>query len=597
MKSPGGIFHRILLAEFLFFGICFSQRLQQYRQEERRPEGRSDTRSSSSSSSSWPSSETLWSDIPKSDHFDLRNWKQWKQGASEDDDDSEHHHQGSGFQSGKKPFKRHIPTSHNNHKENFDFGHNLENKDNFYPSPPISNPSFQPGPGSGPHQGNPYQEHSGAQPFNFGVQYNEGDDDEEPPPNFKRSPLEGAAPSFQQQGNYPSSSFTPSFGGPAFPTSVEYNPETQNDLPGGFYGQEDHEIGVPRGQPSPPQPQGYDFTSHFGEPTDKEGRIKAGGVSQSYSTYTGPDGQRTGFFVKDHNSPNQPNEQIKQQIESSIHNLQGKLNPGEGPGGHTFGGRPQTFGDDEEDEEDNTNFVDKRSPFRSPEPTTVFADTDRFKRGSHTNEKFHQADKNAGEFDSQKNFRQPLQKIQYNRQVPDTENKNYGDNYAVVKTFKGGYSSDDKDAHLRPPPTYNYELIDDEDGEGKFEQQQSDEGEERPNKHKFSEPEDYYVPKEQPEERVRPKYEEMTYEDRRGRGRNIKERDDDSAQQVEDEEEEQEQEQEEESPKKRKVTKSPKRPQRQKVQKGKKEEITEDGEEETNIKTWIWDPSTFKLQS
>ena len=31
-----------------------------------------------------------------------------------------------------------------------------------------------------------------------------------------------------------------------------------------------------------------------------------------------------------------------------------------------------------------------------------------------------------------------------------------------------------KDAHLRPPPTYNYELIDDEDGEGKFEQQQQE---------------------------------------------------------------------------------------------------------------------------
>ena len=52
---------------------------------------------------------------------------------------------------------------------------------------------------------------------------------------------------------------------------------------------------------------------------------------------------------------------------------------------------------------------------------------------------------------------------------PHTEQKTFETPYATVKTFKGGYSSDDKDAHLRPPPTFNYELIDDEDGEGKFE--------------------------------------------------------------------------------------------------------------------------------
>ena len=58
---------------------------------------------------------------------------------------------------------------------------------------------------------------------------------------------------------------------------------------------------------------------------------------------------------------------------------------------------------------------------------------------------------------------------------PDTDSKTYDSGpYSVVKTFKGGYSSDDKDAHLRPPPTYNYELIDDEDGEGKFEQPQQE---------------------------------------------------------------------------------------------------------------------------
>jgi hypothetical protein len=60
---------------------------------------------------------------------------------------------------------------------------------------------------------------------------------------------------------------------------------------------------------------------------------------------------------------------------------------------------------------------------------------------------------------------------------PDTDSKTYDDTYGTIKTFKGGYSSEDKDAHLRPPPTYNYELIDDEDGEGKFEQPQGQENE------------------------------------------------------------------------------------------------------------------------
>ena len=45
----------------------------------------------------------------------------------------------------------------------------------------------------------------------------------------------------------------------------------------------------------------FDFTGHFGDPTDKEGRTKSG-VSQSYSTFTGPDGKSNGFFVQDHNN-------------------------------------------------------------------------------------------------------------------------------------------------------------------------------------------------------------------------------------------------------------------------------------------------------
>ena len=57
---------------------------------------------------------------------------------------------------------------------------------------------------------------------------------------------------------------------------------------------------------------------------------------------------------------------------------------------------------------------------------------------------------------------------------PNTDHKTFDTSFGTVKTFKGGYSSDDKDAHLRPPPTFNYELIDDEDGEGKFEGQQAE---------------------------------------------------------------------------------------------------------------------------
>jgi len=112
-------------------------------------------------------------------------------------------------------------------------------------------------------------------------------------------------------------------------------------------------------------------------------------------------------------------------------------------------------------------FYLKRSPHVTHNPPTVLSGNgDRFNRGSTTNEKFHQADENSGGYDSRKTYRQPVKKIQYNKEglkgiffihlktttkqksnvvsVPDKKNENFGDNFSVVKTFKGGYSSDDK---------------------------------------------------------------------------------------------------------------------------------------------------------
>ena len=93
--------------------------------------------------------------------------------------------------------------------------------------------------------------------------------------------------------------------------------------------------------------------------------------------------------------------QIKQQIETSINSAQGKLNPGNR--GHS--GRPNF--EATEDEEEISSF--------GP-PVVDFGDTERFKRGSQPHEKFHKNDKKAAGYDNKKTYRQPLQKIQYNRE-------------------------------------------------------------------------------------------------------------------------------------------------------------------------------------
>ena len=88
-----------------------------------------------------------------------------------------------------------------------------------------------------------------------------------------------------------------------FPTSIDYNAEPHDAA--GFYGAEESGDAGERGQPE------FGFTGHFGDATDKDGRIKSG-VSSSYSTFTGPDGKSNGFFVKDHNNGGGPQpEQVR----------------------------------------------------------------------------------------------------------------------------------------------------------------------------------------------------------------------------------------------------------------------------------------------
>ena len=97
---------------------------------------------------------------------------------------------------------------------NFNSNNNYNNKvkPDFYPSAPVSNPAFPKSIGYSPQQPQPYQEDE--QPdFNYNVNYTEGDDKHYqtnfPEQSFKKSPQVGS----QHGSSYPSSSFTPSFGG------------------------------------------------------------------------------------------------------------------------------------------------------------------------------------------------------------------------------------------------------------------------------------------------------------------------------------------------------------------------------------------------
>ena len=113
--------------------------------------------------------------------------------------------------------------------------------------------------------------------------------------------------------------------------------------------------------------------------------------------------------------------QIKHQIESSIKNFQNT-----NPAVRGFNNQRPNFEEteDEEEEEETGNGKGAGSNGGSsfggdsnfgPPPTIDFADTERFKRGSQTQERFHKNDKNSGGHDTQKTFRKPMQKIQYNR--------------------------------------------------------------------------------------------------------------------------------------------------------------------------------------
>ena len=120
--------------------------------------------------------------------------------------------------------------------------------------------------------------------------------------------------------------------------------------------------------------------------------------------------------------------QIKQQIQSSISNVQGNINPGvRGFSGNQqrpnfaendvkgFTNQIPTFDDSEDEEEDSSSFGTPPQISKFGPPTTDFADTERFKRGSQTQEKFHQNNKKAGGHDTTKTFRKPLPKIQYDK--------------------------------------------------------------------------------------------------------------------------------------------------------------------------------------
>ena len=117
--------------------------------------------------------------------------------------------------------------------------------------------------------------------------------------------------------------------------------------------------------------------------------------------------------------------QIKHQIESSINNLQGNLKPGSAVRGFSTNQQQQqpqrpTFeesdDDDDEDESSANSFGGPRDPSTfGPPPSINFGDTERYKRGSQTQERFHKNDKNAGGKNTQKTYRQPLPKIQYDR--------------------------------------------------------------------------------------------------------------------------------------------------------------------------------------
>jgi hypothetical protein len=236
----------------------------------------------------------------------MQNWRSWNKnngGGGGGDDD----HDEPQFQNPKQ-FKRNIPPNQQTGFNSFNGNSNNNNvlKPDFYPSSPVAH---QPAPyNPQPSTFNPQSfqsdddddEDENSQPFNFQVNYNEGDNKNFQTnfhePSFKKSPQVGA-PHHPQHPSYPSSSgFTPS----TFPTSVNYNsgePTPSDEPSGGFYGGgEDGVRGGGGGQP------GFDFPPSFGD--IKDGRN--GGVSQSYSTFTGPDGKSNGFIVKDHNNGGQP---------------------------------------------------------------------------------------------------------------------------------------------------------------------------------------------------------------------------------------------------------------------------------------------------
>ena len=255
------------------------------------------------------------SDIPKSDSFDVRNWRNWQQQHGSDDGD----HGGADFvPQPNKQFKRNIPN--NGPPKNFGSfqGQAGFGRPEFYPSAPAPNAgfpkqnvfdpqSFQPDANGG---GGDDDDDEGQQ-FDYQVNFNENDNKNFranfQPPTFKRSPQEGSGPGLGGQANnfQQNSGFTPSFGGSGFPSSVGYNTEAQSDDTAGFYNIDDDDAPA-RGQPE------FDFPARgsFGEAA-KDGR---GGVSQSYSTFTGPDGKSSGFFVPDHNNGGAPGGQVPEKL-------------------------------------------------------------------------------------------------------------------------------------------------------------------------------------------------------------------------------------------------------------------------------------------
>ena len=114
------------------------------------------------------------SDIPKSDNFELRNWRNWQQQNSDDD------HSGQEFiappqlqQQGNKQFKRNIPT--NNQQPNFGnfpgAGISSFKQPDFYSSNPAQNQQF-------PQQQNVFD------PQTFQPNSNGGDDDDDDDQQF-----------------------------------------------------------------------------------------------------------------------------------------------------------------------------------------------------------------------------------------------------------------------------------------------------------------------------------------------------------------------------------------------------------------------------